>query len=720
MKVKKRDGSIVDFDKEKIRNAVYKAGGTPEDAKYAIVNAVGSYYLDGKPNTIPRIQAAVEESLMKTNPDIARAYIEYRHDRDIAREQGGKLFADIRSLVNLSNKEITNENANKDSRVFPTQRDLLAGIVSKHVARNHILPKNVVAAHDSGDIHYHDLDYSPFTPYTNCCLVDLKGMLENGFKMGNADIEPPKSIGVACALMAQITAQIASHQYGGTTFANVDYVLAPYVDMTFRKHMRDAEHYGITHYNDYVYAIEKTEKDVFDAFQSYEYEVNTLHTANGQTPFVTITFGMGTGEYERMIQKAILKNRIRGLGKEGITPVFPKLVMFMEEGINLHPTDINYDIKKLALECSSKRMYPDIISAKNNRAITGSSIPVSPMGCRSFLGVWNDKRGNPVLNPNTGEPVLDGRNNLGVVTINLPRIAIEAQNQTNNTDKDAFDVFFDILDERLEICFDALMTRIKSYEGVKASVAPILYTEGAFGVRLKPDDDIIELFKDGRSSISLGYIGVHEMLLLIGNNQHPFDRIGSQHFGQYIVSYLEKVTQKWKDKTGFGFSLYSTPAESLCHRFCKLDYEKFGSIPGVTDKGWYTNSFHLDVDKKVTPFEKIDYEAEYHYIATGGHISYIETPDMKNNLEALEKIWDYAMDKLDYFGTNLPVDKCFVCGSDDEFIPTENGFHCRHCDNTDPAKMSVIRRTCGYLGSPAQRGFNTGKNKEMIHRVKHV
>lgn len=704
MKVEKRDGTIVDFDKEKIRNAVYKAGGTMTDEDSAIMLVLRSQIRNGKAMKISQIQELVEESLMKTNPTVARAYIEYRHDRDIAREQNGKLFRDIKGLMTLSNKELTNENANKDSRVFPTKRDLLAGIVSKHMARNHILPKHIVAAHDSGDIHYHDLDYSPFTPYTNCCLVDLKGMLENGFRMGNADIEPPKSIGVATALMAQITAQIASHQYGGTTFANVDQVLAPYVEMTYNKHFKDAVWYGVP--KSKQYAMEKTEKDVFDAFQSYEYEVNTLHTANGQTPFVTITFGMGTGWRERMIQKAILKNRIRGLGKKGITPVFPKLVMFMEKGINLNPEDRNYDIKKLALECASKRMYPDIISAANNRRITGSSIPVSPMGCRSFLSVWNDEHGNEIL---------DGRNNLGVVTINLPRIAIEAEAQE---DEDAHDAFWRILDERLELCFEALMTRIDSLRGVKASVAPILYTEGAFGVRLKPDDEILELFKNGRSSISLGYIGLHETLMLFGSGQHPFDRIGSQNMGRLILEYLRAATEAWKKKTGFGFSLYSTPAESLCHRFCKLDYEKFGSIKGITDKGWYTNSFHLDVDRKVTPFEKIDYEADYHYIATAGHISYVEFPDMKNNLEALEKVWDYAMDKLDYFGTNLPVDKCFECGSDDEFKPTEDGFHCTHCGNHDPEKMNVTRRTCGYLGA-AERPMNKGKQNEIIHRVKH-
>ena len=392
--------------------------------------------------------------------------------------------SEIQGLINRTNKDLLNENANKDSRVFPTQRDLMAGIVSKHIARQVISPA-VLNAHDKGLIHFHDLDYSPALPFTNCCLVDLKGMLNNGFKLGNAQIETPKSIGVATAIMAQITAQVASHQYGGTTFANVDVVLAPFVEKTFFKHLRDAERYGIEHVNDYVYAIEKTEKDVYDAFQAYEYEVNTLFSSNGQTPFVTITFGTGTSDYERMIQKAILKNRIKGLGRDGITPIFPKLVMFVEDGINLHPTDVNYDIKQLALECASKRMYPDIISSKNNRLITGSSVPVSPMGCRSFLGVWKNK---------DGEEILDGRNNLGVVTINLPRVALDCMVDG----RPDLTKFFHILDDRLKICKEALLARIESLRGVTASVAPILYQEGAFGVRLKPNDEILDIFRNGR------------------------------------------------------------------------------------------------------------------------------------------------------------------------------------------------------------------------------
>lgn len=603
-----------------------------------------------------------------------------------------KIEKEIEGLIYKTNKDLLNENANKDSRVFPTQRDLMAGIVSKHIAKN-MVPSFIMHAHESGIIHMHDIDYSPALPFTNCCLVDLKGMLENGFKLGNAQIETPKSIGVATAIMAQITAQVASHQYGGTTFANVDKVLSPYVKRTYAKHIEDAEKWQIA--DALNYAQSKTEKDVYDAFQAYEYEVNTLFSSNGQTPFVTITFGTGTDWTERMIQKAILKNRIKGLGRDGITPIFPKLVMFVEEGVNLYKDDPNYDIKQLALECASKRMYPDIISVKNNKAITGSSVPVSPMGCRSFLSVWKDSTGNEIL---------DGRNNLGVVTLNLPRIALDSYIGTQFNEQK----FVELFNERMDLCFEALMCRISSLKGVKATVAPILYQEGAFGVRLKPDDDIIELFKNGRSSVSLGYIGIHELNILVGHD-----------IGQEILTKMNAHLKQWTERTGFAFSLYSTPAENLCYRFCKLDTEKYGSVKDVTDKGWYTNSFHVSVEENITPFEKISREAPYHFIATGGHISYVELPDMKNNLKGLEAVWDYAVQHLDYFGVNMPVDKCFTCGSTHEMTPTETGFVCSVCGETDPKKMNTIRRTCGYLGNPNERGFNLGKNKEIMHRVKH-
>lgn len=618
-----------------------------------------------------------------------------------------KLIKDITEIATGKENEVSKENANKDARTFPTRRDLIAGAVSKQIAKT-VLPEHIYKAHVDGDIHYHDMDYAPAMPFTNCCLVNLKDMLENGFKLGSAQIESPKSIGVACAVTAQIIAQVASHQYGGTTIANIDQVLAPYVEKTYHKHLADAETYGIK--ADTLYAQEKTEKETLDGYQALEYEINTLFSTNGQTPFVTLTFGMGTSWEEKLIQKAILNVRTKGLGKDGITPVFPKLVMFLEEGLNLKPEDPNYDIKQMALECSSKRLYPDYISAKNNRSITGSSVPVSPMGCRSFLGVWHNEK---------GEEVLDGRNNLGVVTLNLPRIALIAARRAGKASvMRRIELFEQELANRMPICFDALMSRVDALKGAKANVAPVLYTEGAF-FRIHQNDEILEVLKDGRASISLGYIGLHEVLSVLFG-VHPFDSEDAQRYGKHILKILRHYTEKWKDETGLGFSLYGTPAESLCYRFNRLDREKFGIVKGATDKDWYTNSFHLDVDRKVTPFEKIDFEKDYHWLASGGMISYVEFPDMKNNLKGLETVVDYAMDKLHYFGVNTPSDVCHVCGSTKEMRATESGFVCPDCGNDNLEKMNVIRRVSGYLGSVDLRPFNHGKHSEMVNRVKHM
>jgi len=705
LQVIKRDGAVVAYDISKISAACVRAAqvahyAEPEALAERIAAEVKEQCLALATATldIPTIQLMVENALMHEFPEVARVYIQYRHDRDNIRAQGSELHAKLMGLVHKTDEEATTENANKDANVFPVMRDLMAGIVSKQFAST-FLPKDIQQAHREGDIHFHDMDYSPFLPFTNCCLVDLKGMLDLGFRLGNAKIESPKSIGVACAVTAQIIAQVASHQYGGTTIPNIDQTLAPYVQKSFDKNLEVARQYCIPEPE--AYARERTEKETYDGIQACEYEINTLFSSNGQQPFVTFSFGMGTSWQERAIQQSILKVRIKGLGKEGITPVFPKLVMFLEEGINLRPQDPNYDIKQLALECTSKRMYPDIISGKLNRQITGSSIPVSPMGCRSFLPVWRDA---------AGKEVLDGRNNLGVVSLNLPRIAIEAKQ-----DKIAF---YTILERKLELCFRALMTRIERLEGVKANVAPILYTEGAFGTRLAPQDEIMDLFRDGRASISLGYIGLHEVgVLMFGS--HPANSQAPRDFLHDIVKRMSAATKQWRQNTGLGFSLYSTPSESLCHRFCKLDTERFGSIAEVTDKGYYTNSFHLDVFHKVNPFEKIDFETGYAEHASGGHISYVELPNMKHNLQALERIWDYAVERVPYFGSNTPVDSCGECGFMGETLATKEGFTCPQCGNSDSASLSVTRRVCGYLGSPNARPFNAGKQKEVMRRVKH-
>ncbi len=700
----KRDGCRVNFDPARIAAAIHAAAQAAQinDEDYCTsVARLISHQLMQRPQVdIAEVQQAVENQLMAGRyPQLARSYIEYRHDRDVARELRGRLNHEIRGLIEQSNPALLNENANKDSKVIPTQRDLLAGIVAKHYARQHMLPRDVVSAHERGEIHYHDLDYSPFFPMFNCMLIDLRGMLTHGFKMGNAEIEPPKSISTATAVTAQIIAQVASHIYGGTTINRIDEVLAPFVDASLAKHRATADEWQIADAE--AYARARTEKECYDAFQSLEYEVNTLHTANGQTPFVTFGFGLGTSWAARLIQQSILRNRISGLGKNHKTAVFPKLVFAIKAGLNHRRGEPNYDIKQLALECASKRMYPDILNYDQVVQVTGSF--KTPMGCRSFLGVYQEN----------GEQIHEGRNNIGVISLNLPRIALEAGGDETR--------FWALLDRRLLLAKKALMTRIARLENVKARVAPILYMEGACGVRLQADEPVAAIFKHGRASISLGYIGIHETLnALSGAAIHPYDDAALRAKGLEIVARLRAAVDQWKEETDYGFSLYSTPSENLCDRFCRLDAAEFGVVPGVTDKGYYTNSFHLDVEKKVNPYDKIDFEAGYPPIANGGFICYGEYPNIQHNLKALEDVWDYSYSRVPYYGTNTPIDECYECGFTGEFACTSKGFTCPNCGNHDSTRVSVTRRVCGYLGSPDARPFNAGKQEEVKRRVKHL
>ncbi|WP_217541249.1 anaerobic ribonucleoside-triphosphate reductase [Vibrio metschnikovii] len=700
----KRDGSKASFSRDRIQAAVESAAEqvTSEIAIYALNVALAvELQLEGQQQVhIAEIQTLVENELMQgPYKGLARSYIEYRHDRDIAREKQSTLTKEIEGLIEESNADLLNENANKDGKVIPTQRDLLAGIVAKHYAKTRILPRDIVQAHEQGDIHYHDLDYAPFFPMFNCMLIDLQGMLTHGFKMGNAEIDTPKSISTATAVTAQIIAQVASHIYGGTTINRIDEVLAPYVTASYHKHLTIAEEWHIATPQDF--AMSRTEKECYDAFQSLEYEVNTLHTANGQTPFVTFGFGLGTSWEARLIQQSILKNRIAGLGKNRKTAVFPKLVFAIKQGINHQSGDANYDIKQLALECASKRMYPDILNYDKVVEVTGSF--KTPMGCRSFLNTYQEQ----------GELVHEGRNNLGVVSLNLPRIALKA--------KGDLDQFYRLLDQQLLLARRALETRISRLENVKARVAPILYMEGACGVRLQADDTIAQIFKDGRASISLGYIGLHETInALFGSQQHVYDSPALRDHALTIISRMRAAVDQWKEETGYAFSLYATPSENLCSRFCQIDSKEFGIIAGVTDKGYYTNSFHLDVEKKVNPYDKIDFEMPYPAISSGGFICYGEFPNMQLNIEALENVWDYSYSRVPYYGTNTPIDECYECGFTGEFSCTSKGFVCPKCGNHDSAKVSVTRRVCGYLGSPDARPFNFGKQEEVKRRVKHL
>ncbi|KST49902.1 anaerobic ribonucleoside-triphosphate reductase [Enterococcus durans] len=705
----KRDGRRVDFDDKKINEALIKAEkkihGSLSPLTYEKIQTIVDLVVQEIKNRftdnvkIYEIQNIVEHILLEKNEyELAEEYINYRTKRDFARSKATDINFSIEKLIN-KDQTVVNENANKDSNVFNTQRDLTAGIVGKSIGLK-MLPPHIANAHQKGDIHYHDLDYHPYTPMTNCCLIDFKGMLNNGFKIGNAEVESPKSIQTATAQISQIIANVASSQYGGCSADRIDELLAPFAELNYSKHLKDAEEWIESPERQKEYAKAKTKKDIFDAMQSLEYEINTLFTSNGQTPFTSLGFGSGKNWFEREIQKAILQIRINGLGSEKRTAIFPKLIFTLKDGINLNPTDPNYDIKQLALECATKRMYPDILNYDKIVELTGSF--KVPMGCRSFLQGWKDEN---------GQEVNVGRMNLGVVTLNLPRIAMEAKGDQEK--------FWQILADRLAIMKDALVYRVDRCKEAIPANAPILYMYGAFGKRLSRTDAVDELFKNRRATVSLGYIGLYEVASAFYGGEWETNP-EAKNFTLDIVKELKAKADSWGDEYGYHFSVYSTPSESLTDRFCRLDTEKFGLVENITDKEYYTNSFHYDVRKNPTPFEKLDFEKDYPQYCSGGFIHYCEYPMLQQNPKALEAVWDYAYDKIGYLGTNTPIDHCYNCGFEGDFKPTERGFECPECGNHDPKTCDVVKRTCGYLGNPQARPMVHGRHKEISSRVKHM
>ncbi|MDN6333331.1 MAG: anaerobic ribonucleoside-triphosphate reductase, partial [Lacticaseibacillus paracasei] len=626
--IKKRDGRIVDFDASKISTAITKAAESvaklaPSDVLTidhltdTVTAKIRDRYHDDV--EIAEIQTVVEQTLIAAEKyNWAEAYTEYRLKRDLARKQKQDVNYNVSRLVNRD-ESVVNENANKDSRVFSTQRDLTAGAVAKAIGLK-MLPPAVANAHLRGDIHWHDLDYTPFMAETNCCLIDFDYMLNHGFSIGNAEVEPAHSIQVAVTQMTQIIANVASSQYGGCSSDRTDQVLAPFAEKNYQKHLREFGSVIDDPAKLEALAVKQTKKDIYDALQTLEYQVNTLYSTQGQTPFVTVGFGLGTSWIEREIQKDILKIRILGLGKERRTAIFPKLVFTLKRGLNLKPEDPNYDIKQLAIECATKRMYPDVVSYDTIKRLTGSF--KAPMGCRSFLQGWTD--------PKTGKEVNAGRMNLGVITVNLPRIAMEA-----NGDKAKF---WKIFEERMRICKEGLLYKVERTKQATPESAPILYKYGAFGHKLADTDSIDDLFKNGRATVSLGYIGLYEVgTVFYGSawEKNP----DAKAFSVSIVKALDDHCKAWEKQYGYHFSVYGTPSESLTDTFCRADTKKFGIVKDITDKEYYTNSFHYDVRKSPTPFEKLDFEKDYPQYSAGGFIHYCEYPNLKQNPKALEAVW---------------------------------------------------------------------------------
>jgi len=715
MKVIKRTGECVDFDKNKIVVAIEKAmhsssGVYEEGQAERIANEIEDFArVIKEPMTIHGIEEQVYYKLLQyNNPATAKAYESYRSVQAFKR-QINTIDEEIVGILNRSNTSVMDENSNKDAKIVSTQRDLIAGEVSKDIARRIIMPTDIVMAHDSGAIHFHDMDYI-IQPMFNCCLINLKDMLTNGTVINGKKIDSPKSFQVACTVTTQIIAQVASGQYGGQSINGIDTILAPFVRKSFNKYLS-----AVTEEQREIYGMEpdlekaeeiawkRTKKEVKDGIQTMQYQINTLMTTNGQAPFVTLFMHFMPGfEYEKeaaMIQEEILNQRLEGIKNEAdvyVTPAFPKLIYVLDEH-NVHEDSKYYYLTKLAAKCTAKRMYPDYISAKKMRELYEGNV-FSPMGCRSFLAPWKNE---------DGEYVFDGRFNMGVVSLNLPQIGI-----LSGGDEDKF---WEILEKRLELVKKALMFRYELLENVTSDVSPIHWQYGAIA-RLKKGEKVTKLLQNGYATISMGYIGLYEATKLVTGKSHTDPE--AKEFALKVMQRLRKACDDWKAETHLGFALYGTPAESLTNRFCQIDRRRFGEIKDITDKGYYTNSYHVDVRENISVFDKFDFESEFQKLSTGGMISYAEIPNMTNNIEAVATLVKYIYDHIAYAEFNTKSDYCHECGFDGEIkLNDDNEWECPNCHNHDKSKLTVIRRTCGYLG---ENFWNEGRTKEIGARVLHI
>ncbi len=708
MKVIKRDGRKVEYDRNKIVVAIQKANDEvekyekiSEEKIYSIVASIENRGVDEM--QVEDIQDIIEQKLMQEKKFVlAKTYIIYRYTREMVRK-ANTTDESILSLIKNSNKDVMEENSNKNAIIASTQRDLIAGEVSKDLTKRLLLPEKIVKAHEEGVLHFHDADYFLQSIF-NCCLINIGDMLDNGTVMNAKLIESPKSFQVACTVMTQIISAVASSQYGGQS-----------VDIKhLGKYLRKSREKYKAHYESKYggkidpelmeqFINDRLYDELKSGVQTIQYQINTLMTTNGQSPFVTLFLNLDKDdeyiEENAMIIEEILKQRLEGIKNEKgvyVTPAFPKLIYVLDEHNCLKGGKYDY-ITKLAVKCSSKRLYPDYISAKKMRENYEGNV-FSCMGCRSFLSPWKDENGNYKW---------EGRFNQGVVSLNLPQIGIIAKGDE--------ELFWQLMEERLALCFEALMCRHHALEGTLSNVSPIHWQYGAIA-RLDKDEPIDKLLHGGYSTISLGYIGLYEVTKLMTGVSHTEPK--GTEFALKVMNRLRNATDTWKENTGIGFGLYGTPAESLCYRFARIDEKKFGSIPDITDKGYYTNSYHVDVREKIDAFSKFTFESQFQKISSGGAISYVEIPNMRNNLEALEEIVKFIYDNIQYAEFNTKSDYCHVCGFDGEILINDKlEWECPQCHNKDHSKMNVTRRTCGYLG---ENFWNVGKTKEINSRVLHI
>ena len=712
MKIIKRDGTEVQFNKTKIKQAVVKSmrNGSgiylPDIARLIANDAERYFEKQDEIPTIQKVEVYVYNRLIHYGQGLtAKAYEGYRAIQAFKKEASDTDEA-ILGLVRGTNEEAINENSNKDAKSASTQRDLIAGEVSKSIMRRKKLPAYMTQAHDEGILHYHDMDYG-IQQIFNCCLVNMEDVLGNGTVINKKGVDRPKSFQTACTIATQVMAQIASGQYGGQTISLAH--LAPYVRVSYEKYLREVAAEGQE--NDIQYSqsqIEKiakrrTRKEVKDGVQTIQYQINTLATSNGQSPFVSLFMYLEeAGEYEEemaMIIEEVLSQRLKGIKNEKgvyVSPAFPKLLYVLDEN-NIHKDSKYRHLTELAARCVSRRLMPDFISAKVMKENVGHVFP--PMGCRSFLSPWYDENGNAKFY---------GRFNMGVVSVNLPDIALSADGDVEE--------FWRIFNERTSLAKEMLLTRIDLLRGAPVEISPIHWQHGALA-RLEKGQTIDHLFENGYATISLGYVGLHECVKVLTGESHTSANKG-QKMALEIIQALRDKVDSWKEETGYGFGLYGTPAESLVYKFARKTKERFGVIEGVTDKLYFTNSYHVHVQEEIDAFEKLKFEAQFQKISSGGCISYIEVPNMNNNIEAVLQVIEYMYENIQYAEINTKSDYCQCCGFDGEIIINEDlQWECPNCGNTNKDKMNVCRRTCGYLG---ENFWNLGRTQEIKERVLHL